>query len=201
MIADPSSPVRISSESRLAVSTVHDRCRRRLTPPPPEGDRFEGTWQHHQVPAIVARGAGHDHAVDSQLARRACNLQRGGVGPPRRPGSSQGSEAGAQGPTRGWVSQVKHPQVDIQGADPTRVILGRHLSVGGVSPFGPHRLPIERCVQRPWVAGTMVAGGVRRRLRGWQTAGHPQRGLTPGSSAKAADRRQRGSRQVGSPAA
>jgi hypothetical protein len=68
-------------------------------------------------------------------------------------------------------------------------------------PLRPHRLAVERRVERPWIADAVVARGMGRGLLRGQAARDPQRGLSPQPAAEARDRRESGGGQVGSPAA
>jgi len=91
---------------------------------PGHRDAIEGRWEHGDVPAAGARGAGDDEAIRASVASRTRDRQTGTVRPVRRPLAGQLFQGHAKRRPRRVRLEIEDTQVEIQGADGALFLLG-----------------------------------------------------------------------------
>ena len=154
-----------SDGGRTADVGAVSRRRRRIR----TRSNARGRTTRFQPPSAAALGTTAPSTPSSAAARATRRASRFGAsgdhGPvsPGKPTRSARRVAGS--------SQVQHGQVHVELADPARVVIWPAWRVAGVRPFGPHGVALQRGVERPRIARTVVAAGMRRGLLGGRQPG------------------------------
>jgi hypothetical protein len=150
------------------------------------GDAYprEAGRKDDEVPRAIARSRRHDHSLGAECPSPPGELVRS------RPRAREGVQAHVQLRPDLEAPQVEHRKVG--GVDPPQapaLLCGIDGSASGGAPLRPYRRRLERCVQRPRLAGTVVATLGWRRVVGRQGRRVEAR-LTVDAAGKAADRVQ-----------
>ena len=150
----------------------------------PDRQPVEAIGKDDEIPGAGPRCRWNDEPTCTELPCVRCQRLRARA----RPGQIGRSDA-ERGAHVG-VAQVEDRQIgDVDCPEPAPLSARIDGAARGGAPLGPDRLHLERGVERPWLAGPVVAAIGRSRSIGWQGGGGGAR-LPVDAAAESAQRRQ-----------